>query len=600
MKFSSFSRSTEDLTITLQNDIPIENVGTIKYYQDNASGIFSKKEFRWSFNNEYWSSWQTLTQVALTAIDTYVNYYFFLQIRYTLTAVGSGTVTTFELNYLNGTAVAVTPRILTEDIQHLDASAVLIHDILQTYEVVTIRDASLLNGYSGNYYLDRQHHVGHQTISSITGLQAILDNTATVGAYVKEASLGTDFTWVNGLLDVSVTSGYSTTYIDGSLNAKTDFTYTVKQDVSIGLKADKTYVDTSLNNLGIKDANIDTSLNALWVKEGNQDSSLLLYVKKAGDTMTGNLTINSSLFVNGNVGIGTNSPTKTLDVSGNFHTTGNARIDSSLGVKTAYIYTDATSGYATLLDIRSNNGTALSGGDTNFTGTLGTLKLRTYNIGTTIPSIRGSAFFQDTGGLMFLTQANNESIFFGTNYNYLAPQMVLNSAGKLGVGGIQNPSTYLDVSGNFHTTGAAWFDGSLNIKNQRIIGIANPIDSSDAVNKYYVDSSFGLKIDVDTSLNSIWTKFTNIDASLNLKTDYTYTFKQDASIALKTNFTYSLIQDASIALKTNFTYSLIQDASIALKADKSYVDASLVNIRIQMDSSFAANELWMIVYAVSL
>jgi len=436
MKFSSFSRSTEDLTITLQNDIPIENVGTIKYYQDNASGIFSKKEFRWSFNNEYWSSWQTLTQVALTAIDTYVNYYFFLQIRYTLTAVGSGTVTTFELNYLNGTAVAVTPRILTEDIQHLDASAVLIHDILQTYEVVTIRDASLLNGYSGNYYLDRQHHVGHQTISSITGLQAILDNTATVGAYVKEASLGTDFTWVNGLLDVSVTSGYSTTYIDGSLNAKTDFTYTVKQDVSIGLKADKTYVDTSLNNLGIKDANIDTSLNALWVKEGNQDSSLLLYVKKAGDTMSGNLTINASLNVNGNVGINTvPNITFPLDVAGS--------------IKGTNIYSTA----------------ALQGN---------TISSYTPNTDLTIQ-----------------TYTDGKNVIFN------------NRTGKVGIG-INNPSTNLDVSGNFHTTGAAWFDGSIQMKSQRILGLALPIDSSDAVNKLYVDSSLDNKVPYNGATSDVY------------------------------------------------------------------------------------------------
>ena len=131
-------------------------------------------------------------------------------------------------------------------------------------------------------------------------------------------------------------------------------------------------------------------------------------------------------------------------------------------------------------------------------------------------------------------------------------------------------SLYRDSSGNLY------FDDAFN----------NPINLSHLINDSVKEASLGSTFKWTLGILDVsdYASKTYIDASLNLKTDYTYTFKQDASIALK----------------TNFTYSLIQDASIALKADKSYVDASLVNIRIQMDSSFAANELWMIVYAVSL
>ncbi len=171
MQFSNFSRVKDGLTITLYNEIPIENVKSITFYRDNATGTFSKKEFRWSFNNEYWSSWQTLTQKAFSSINTNNNYYLFLQIRYILNNSDSGDVTLFSVTYKEGDLFSSTPRILTEDIQHLDSSAVLIHDILQKEKIIEITDASTLAGYPASWYLDRSHHRGQQSISTIFGLQ---------------------------------------------------------------------------------------------------------------------------------------------------------------------------------------------------------------------------------------------------------------------------------------------------------------------------------------------------------------------------------------------------------------------------------------------
>jgi hypothetical protein len=227
MKFSSFSRSEEGLIITLHNDIPVENVGEIKYYNDNSSGIFSKKEFRWSFNNESWSAWEPLTQGGISRINTFSNYYLFLEIRYVLSASGSGSVTTFTIDYLEGDAIPYTPRIFTSDIQRQDASSVLIHDILQKYEVTNLLDASLLNGYAGIYYLNRTHHYGTQPITTITGLQNIL--TGITRDYLAESSLGSDFNWNNGYLDVSTATGFTGTFTsDGS-------TVTVKNGLIISV-----------------------------------------------------------------------------------------------------------------------------------------------------------------------------------------------------------------------------------------------------------------------------------------------------------------------------------------------------------------------------
>jgi len=216
MQFSSFSRLEEDLTITLYNDIPVENVLAVKYYNDDSNGTFTKKEFRWSFNNAYWSSWETLTQSAISNIDTQGNYYLFLQIRYILFAADSGTVASFILNYTKGAVTAVTPRILTHDIQSQDASAVLIHDILQTYEVTHLIDASTLNGYPGSYYLNRAHHIGKQPISSITNLQSILDSKANKSGDIISGDLIVDGSFI-ALGDTQTNGSWRFRIVDASL-----------------------------------------------------------------------------------------------------------------------------------------------------------------------------------------------------------------------------------------------------------------------------------------------------------------------------------------------------------------------------------------------
>ena len=254
MQFSNFSRDQQDLIITLYNSTPLENVKSIKYYSDNATGNFTKKEFRWSFNNEYWSAWETLTQSAFSRIQTHNNYYLFFQIRY----VGvneSANVTSFTVNYIERDFVpeVINPWHVHDDIKNVDPSAVLINDIYRVYQYQTVYDASLLNGYPGSWYLDRSHHYGTQPISSIIGLKRALDDLQSAagvtqyyvdgslalrdasidflflwnaqqdvdisvlqlgkqdiipdGYYLKETSLGSDFQWdVNGQLELSASA----------------------------------------------------------------------------------------------------------------------------------------------------------------------------------------------------------------------------------------------------------------------------------------------------------------------------------------------------------------------------------------------------------
>jgi len=197
--------------------------------------------------------------------------------------------------------------------------------------------------------------------------------------------------------------------------------------------------------------------------------------------------------------------------------------------------------------------------------------------------------------------------------------------------------------------GTTIIDGSISLKNQRILGLGSPSDSSDAVNKYYVDSSllnYTTNVSINDTLNlylkeaSLGTGYVwnsgkldvstiagsgvsqdYVDGSLATKTDFTYSIKQDASIAAisgvsqsyvdgslstlnasinsalysySTNASVNLVIatiNASLGLKTDFTYSIKQDASIGLKTDFTYSvkqDASITAL-VTADKAFATN-----------
>ena len=79
------------------------------------------------------------------------------------------------------------------------------------------------------------------------------DITDITGLFVKNASLGTDFYYDTGLLEVSIfvpTDFYSQTYVDGSLNAKANKT---DVDSSFGLYKTRTNIDASMANIYLKD-----------------------------------------------------------------------------------------------------------------------------------------------------------------------------------------------------------------------------------------------------------------------------------------------------------------------------------------------------------
>lgn len=167
MIFSNFERSEAPNQITFINKNPIENIGDIKFYVDDSSGSFTRKEFRWSFNNVYWSSWENLTQSSISSINVSRNRCLFLEIRY----IGSGKVTTFTINYSESTYVEKTeePKSTKKDPISCDT----LSDYQDTcgVEKVHLTSCNLLDGKPGSYFLWRPNHKGQQSISTIIGLE---------------------------------------------------------------------------------------------------------------------------------------------------------------------------------------------------------------------------------------------------------------------------------------------------------------------------------------------------------------------------------------------------------------------------------------------
>lgn len=106
MQFSNFSKRIEGNTTYFVTSSPLLNIKDIKYYKDNATGGFAKKEFRWSFNGDYWSAWTDLSQWSISSFKIGNNTRLFLEIRYI--SSGTGKVSSFIV-YYEGAAQNVAP-----------------------------------------------------------------------------------------------------------------------------------------------------------------------------------------------------------------------------------------------------------------------------------------------------------------------------------------------------------------------------------------------------------------------------------------------------------------------------------------------------------
>jgi len=294
MNFSTFTKISSGNLIYFRNESPIENVGTLKFYKDNSSGTFLKKEFRWSFDRNYWSSWETLNIGNIAKVNTGNNRYLFFEIKYTMTSPTAGKVTSFAVEYILNPNETYAPAV--EDVTNMDNNHILpdgcndLGGTTKTFKTIEITDAETLCGKSCDYYLWRPNHQGTQPISSVTGLQNILNNLTSglndsitnalnvdgsgSGVFYQKSGKNLIFKKINpgpgsyiiesdGIITIGVDASLSAK--DPSINDLYNLFYqldTNLSDVSIYIDYKFLQIDASLADLYAKDASsIKTGIN---------------------------------------------------------------------------------------------------------------------------------------------------------------------------------------------------------------------------------------------------------------------------------------------------------------------------------------------------
>lgn len=171
-------------SIEFKNSLPL-HIEKIRYFkEDEVSGTFTKKEFRYSWDNVVWTNWNTLTQGNLSGIVFRDQPDFYLHVRYSRTGIGSGNIGAWYLYYDSQTPTPPVPP--------PDASV----------------DADTLGGQPPEYYLDRANFFGPYTDLNVSN---VIDGS-TIGVYSHrvDTSIGTEFFFKridgDGLIQVSESS----------------------------------------------------------------------------------------------------------------------------------------------------------------------------------------------------------------------------------------------------------------------------------------------------------------------------------------------------------------------------------------------------------
>lgn len=283
MNFSNFTKISSGNLIYFRNESPIENAGSLKFYKDNASGAFVKKEFRWSFDRNHWASWMDLNIGNIAGVKTSDNRYLFFEIKYTMTSPTAGKVSSFSIEYLENTGQTFAPPVEDVNMDHNHTLSDGCNDLggtTKTFKVVTITNAETLCGKTCDFYLWRSNHKGFQPISSVTDLQATLDKLQEQ-IYVLDPSTTLNSAYnigggagVFSSKDVSARALVFKTLLPGNLITISDDPSTITINVSPSVNNKFNQIDASLNVLANWNIIQDGSITYLTNWNFSQDVSI--------------------------------------------------------------------------------------------------------------------------------------------------------------------------------------------------------------------------------------------------------------------------------------------------------------------------------------
>ena len=256
-------------------------------------------------------------------------------------------------------------------------------------------------------------------------------------------------------------------------------------------------------------------------------------------------TVRMTILGDGKVGIGTESPSVALDV------TGAAKVSTLLSAQTGLILGDNTK---TEMDL---------GGDSN-TGCLLNLIDTGANLKPRMRFVSGTTNSLDIGCSdyeSFIWSRGNKNLGIATNNNR---RITITNTGNVGIGTEEAASL-------LHVNGAAKITGNLDMSSSgKIVNLVNPTDAQEAATKGYVDGKF-----VNASITD------NLD--MNNSRVYNMNEPAVATDAATKGYVDGRFNNASITSNLNMNnsrvYNMNEPAQAKDAATKGYVDGEITSAK---------------------
>jgi len=545
MQYQFIERYEYVKSIEFINSNPLQNVTKINFFkEENISGTFISKEYRYSFDNAIWSNWNILTQANLANIEFKNKPNFWLQIKYTRNSIDSGNILNWYLYYDSDTP---TPSPTPSDVSI---------------------DADTLGGEGPSYYLNRENQTGAFLDLNIENVT----DGSTLGVYSSrtDTSLGTTFYFkrigpLNNDILVSETGGkiligLSKTTIDSSLSNIYSYidSSLITRDSSISqLYSMYGTYDSSIEYLTLWDSILDASISFLSTWNIVQDASIVIIKSKLVlvESSLGNLTVwnqyqDSSI-------INLRSSISKLDSSV-------IRIDSSISsIFSTLIKLDTSVNYNTNVNIIQ---------DSSIISINTTVQIHDVSIS----NVYNWQIVQDASIVSLRISLNDSSSKIDGSLNNIFDHISkIDSSLSL----INSEISVIDNSIIYFNTWQIVQDASIvSLKQQNIVQ-----DTSLIVLKQWNEtqdlSIVNLKTYIDGSL---------LTRDLSLGNLSKWEITQDSSIIFLRQ--WNVVQDASIVSLRQ--WEIIQDLSInVLRQWEIAQDSSIVNLKTYIDGSLLTRDL---------